>query len=120
MIAARKLRPEELRRRFSGVLRSLACLPFRLWKLMFSPLLGERCRFYPSCSEYAEQAVMEHGVLYGFLLAAARVLRCQPFAQGGFDPVPARSQNCCGSPGDDIFSKRQTAARPCRNRPGNQ
>lgn len=55
-----------------------------------SPLLGPRCRFAPTCSSYAEQALREHGALRGGWLAVRRVLRCHPFHPGGLDPVPAR------------------------------
>jgi uncharacterized protein len=53
-----------------------------------SPLLGQNCRFHPSCSQYAVEALRRHGVARGLLLAAWRVLRCNPFCQGGHDPVP--------------------------------
>jgi hypothetical protein len=61
-----------------------------LYRLTVSPLLGLRCRFFPSCSAYAEEAIRVHGVLKGAALAAWRVLRCQPLSGGGPDPVPAR------------------------------
>lgn len=60
----------------------------RLYRRMLSPVLSPRCRFEPSCSAYAEEAIQVHGALRGGLLAAWRVLRCQPFARGGIDPVP--------------------------------
>ena len=60
----------------------------KLYKGLVSPLLPASCRFVPSCSEYAAQAVAEHGVLHGSILAAWRLLRCNPFAHGGYDPVP--------------------------------
>lgn len=66
---------------------SLFLLPVRLYQLCISPLLGTRCRFEPSCSHYAQQAVAMHGAR-GLLLAAWRLLRCQPFARSGHDPVP--------------------------------
>jgi len=55
---------------------------------MISPLYGDVCRYYPSCSAYALQAVEEHGALRGSWLAARRVCRCHPWAEGGVDPVP--------------------------------
>jgi uncharacterized protein len=57
---------------------------------LFSPLLGQRCRYYPSCSEYAVQAVGRFGILRGLILAAWRLLRCNPFSRGGFDPVDSQ------------------------------
>ena len=55
-----------------------------------SPLLGPRCRFHPSCSSYARQALSQHGLLRGGWMAAVRILRCSPLSSGGLDPVPAR------------------------------
>ncbi len=60
----------------------------RAYQLMISPLLGPRCRFYPSCSNYALEALQVHGAGKGSWLAAKRVCRCHPFNDGGFDPVP--------------------------------
>jgi putative membrane protein insertion efficiency factor len=60
----------------------------RTYQYVLSPFLGASCRFYPSCSEYAYQAIMRHGPLRGLLLALKRILRCHPFHPGGVDPVP--------------------------------
>ncbi len=62
--------------------------PIRLYQRLLSPLLGPRCRFYPSCSHYALQALHQHGPLRGSALAAGRILRCHPLNPGGYDPVP--------------------------------
>ncbi|WP_333678290.1 membrane protein insertion efficiency factor YidD [Dyella sp.] len=59
-----------------------------LYKRFVSPLLGQRCRFYPSCSDYARIAVSRFGPWRGSLLAGWRILRCQPLCSGGNDPVP--------------------------------
>lgn len=60
----------------------------RLYQKAISPLLGNRCRFYPSCSAYLDEALTLHGVWKGLLLGVRRLLRCHPFHAGGFDPVP--------------------------------
>ena len=62
----------------------------RLYQLFVSPLLGPRCRFYPSCSAYSAQAIAGHGVVRGIALTVRRLLRCHPWNPGGVDPVPAR------------------------------
>ena len=62
----------------------------RIYQRFISPLLGPRCRFYPSCSSYAVQALTVHGVIKGSGLAAWRLLRCNPWNPGGLDPVPPR------------------------------
>jgi putative membrane protein insertion efficiency factor len=60
----------------------------RAYQLALSPMLGPRCRFYPSCSQYALEAIESHGALRGSWLTARRICRCHPFHDGGFDPVP--------------------------------
>lgn len=60
---------------------------YRRW---VSPLLGPRCRFHPSCSSYAREALERHGVLPGGWMSVVRILRCAPWSAGGCDPVPAR------------------------------
>jgi uncharacterized protein len=67
--------------------RWLAVLPIRAYQRIFSPMLGNRCRYYPSCSEYAAQAIRRFGILRGLVLAGWRLLRCNPWSDGGFDPV---------------------------------
>jgi len=59
-----------------------------LYQLVISPMLGNRCRFHPTCSEYAKEAVMMHGALHGSWLSICRLARCHPWHDGGFDPVP--------------------------------
>lgn len=71
-------------------LRSVMLRLIRGYQLAISPLLGPRCRFYPSCSHYAQQAIERHGALLGATLALRRVLRCHPFHAGGYDPVPEK------------------------------
>lgn len=68
--------------------RSAAAGLIRLYQIAVSPLLPPACRFYPSCSQYALEAVRRHGVLRGFWLALARLARCHPLHPGGVDFVP--------------------------------
>jgi putative membrane protein insertion efficiency factor len=70
------------------VLRSVAVAPIVAYQLLISPFLGNNCRFYPSCSQYAKEAVLKHGVLRGVLLAVRRIVRCNPWNPGGVDIVP--------------------------------
>jgi putative membrane protein insertion efficiency factor len=60
----------------------------RVYQWTLSPMLGARCRFYPSCSCYAHEAIERHGALAGTWLAAKRLARCHPLSAGGYDPVP--------------------------------
>lgn len=62
----------------------------RLYQLVLSPLLGQRCRFYPSCSQYTLEAIERHGPVKGGWLGLRRVCRCHPLNPGGHDPVPER------------------------------
>jgi putative membrane protein insertion efficiency factor len=61
----------------------------RVYRVALSPALGPACRFEPTCSAYAEEAIRRFGVARGCLLALRRILRCHPFAAGGLDPVPS-------------------------------
>lgn len=62
----------------------------RIYQRVLSPLLGPRCRFYPTCSHYAVEALQKHGLLRGSCYAARRLCRCHPLNPGGIDPVPER------------------------------
>ena len=68
----------------SAILISL----IRVYQYLFRPLLGANCRFAPTCSEYAREAIEKHGAAKGTLLAVRRVVRCHPYHAGGYDPVP--------------------------------
>lgn len=63
-----------------------------IYQRAFSLLLGNNCRFYPSCSHYTKEAIEVHGSIKGTYLGARRVLRCHPWHEGGFDPVPDRPE----------------------------
>jgi len=65
-------------------------LPILAYRHLVSPLLGPRCRYVPSCSAYALEAIEVHGPFYGSWLALRRIVRCHPLNEGGFDPVPPR------------------------------
>ena len=70
------------------MLKALLIYPIRAYKFLLSPWLGNSCRFTPSCSSYAIEAIETWGALKGFKLAVLRLGRCHPWCQGGFDPVP--------------------------------
>lgn len=74
------------------LLRVLLIGLFRFWQIVFRPILGSNCRFHPSCSDYAVEAVQEYGAVRGAWLALRRILRCNPWHPGGYDPVPP--QDC--------------------------
>lgn len=82
-------------------LRRLAVAPIRAYQLAISPMFGQRCRYYPSCSEYAAQAIGRFGILRGLVLAGWRLLRCNPWSPGGYDPVENQR----------LFESRTPAAR---------
>lgn len=104
----------------SGVARALIGL-VRVYQRFVSPALvyamGPRCRFYPSCSCYAADALRMHGAVHGSWLAARRVLRCHPFHPGGFDPVPEHgvgngSRPALGPPMPEVGAVPEESARP--------
>lgn len=76
-------------RRFA---KGLLTLPIRFYSYFISPWLPPSCRFTPTCSEYAQQAIEAHGAGYGSYLAARRLCRCHPWAPGGHDPVPPNAR----------------------------
>ncbi|MBQ7617859.1 MAG: membrane protein insertion efficiency factor YidD [Desulfovibrio sp.] len=68
--------------------RRLAVLPIRLYQLLLSPVLPVACRFLPTCSAYAMEAILRHGIVRGGYLALRRLARCHPWGGSGYDPVP--------------------------------
>jgi putative membrane protein insertion efficiency factor len=70
--------------------KRLALIPIRAYQRWISPAMPRRCRYEPTCSAYAAESIRRFGALRGLLLAAWRLLRCNPFSHGGFDPVPPR------------------------------
>lgn len=76
--------------RLSELPRRLVVLPFRFWGTFVSPGMAPRCKYEPGCSRYATEAVLRFGILRGLVLAAWRLLRCNPWSHGGYDPVEAQ------------------------------
>jgi len=72
-------------------MRAVLIFIIRCYRAVLSPLLGANCRFHPSCSHYAQEAIARYGAGRGSYLAVRRVLRCHPFHAGGYDPVPKDS-----------------------------
>ena len=70
------------------MIRRIAILPIRFYQTCISPLFPACCRFTPTCSQYAVEAIMRHGIFRGTLLAMRRILRCHPWGGSGYDPVP--------------------------------
>ena len=69
-------------------MKKIFTLPIRAYKKFISPILPKACRFTPTCSEYAIEAIERFGVIRGSMLASYRIMRCNPFSKGGYDPVP--------------------------------
>ena len=76
------------RSRGTGIVTAMLIAPIRLYQLTLSPMLGNVCRFTPSCSRYAVEALERFGPVKGLYLATRRILRCNPWHEGGVDPVP--------------------------------
>ena len=70
------------------MMKKALLLAIRAYQLTLAAVLGGHCRFDPSCSHYASEAIERHGVIHGLRLAMGRILRCHPFARAGYDPVP--------------------------------
>ncbi|MCG6200738.1 membrane protein insertion efficiency factor YidD [Psychromonas antarctica] len=79
--------------KISATLQWLMIKLIRGYQIFISPMIGPRCRFTPTCSEYAIQAINLHGIAKGSWLAGLRLIKCQPLNEGGYDPVPT----CCAN-----------------------
>ncbi len=84
--------------RINSGIKQIFIFPIRVYKKIISPILPDSCRFSPSCSVYAVEAIEKHGVILGIFLAIYRIIRCNPFCKGGNDPVPEKIS--------DVFKKR--------------
>jgi uncharacterized protein len=83
--------------RIASLARTAALMPIFLYQRLISPAIPRRCKYEPTCSRYAVEAIRRRGVLPGLVLAAWRVLRCNPWSHGGYDPVEAQQ----------LFGRRQ-------------
>ena len=72
-------------------MRVVLLAPIRLYQRVLSPLMPARCKYHPTCSEYAVQAIRSYGILRGIVLATWRLVRCNPWSHGGVDPVEAQT-----------------------------
>ncbi len=80
-------------------MRSLMLFLINIYRWFLSPLLGSNCRYYPSCSQYTHDAIRAHGAVRGSWLAAKRIGRCHPWAEGGHDPIPGNEEKALNSNG---------------------
>ena len=86
------------------IARAAVIAILRAYKFAISPLFPPACRYVPSCSEYAIEAVDRHGIFRGLMLALWRLLRCHPFVKGGFDPVPLSDSGSGASPDPSLIN----------------
>ncbi len=96
------------------VAAKLLLLLIRLYQITLAPFLGGHCRYEPTCSHYAIEAIQEHGPWRGALLALKRLLRCHPFVKGGYDPVPPRASE--GGAGQETSNEQRATS----NRTGDE
>ena len=68
-----------------------------IYRFTLSPFFGNQCRYYPTCSHYAEEAIREYGAFRGAIMAAKRILRCHPWHEGGYDPIPPKEHKDKGT-----------------------
>jgi putative membrane protein insertion efficiency factor len=74
------------------MMRRVVLLPIRFYQYAISPFMAPHCRYHPTCSEYTAEAVTRYGALRGLWMGVRRVSRCHPWAEGGYDPVPEKTQ----------------------------
>lgn len=82
--------PAPRTRRLARIARAVAAAPIVVYQRVVSPAIPQRCKYYPTCSRYAVDAIREYGILRGVVLAGWRLLRCNPWSHGGYDPVEAQ------------------------------
>ncbi len=93
------------------IVRNFFILLVRGYQLFISPYFPSSCRYYPTCSQYAIDAIRTHGAIKGFGLTAWRILRCNPWSEGGEDPVPGKTSGCsCGH--HDSSDRKDQLSRP--------
>jgi putative membrane protein insertion efficiency factor len=98
----------------TSLVATVLLVPIAGYRRFISPLLGQRCRFYPSCSAYAAEAIARHGALRGSWLGIRRIARCHPWNPGGVDPVPPTGGiRGCGSPADSGANPGVAGATGC-------
>jgi putative membrane protein insertion efficiency factor len=90
-------------------MKPLLLLILRGYKLAISPMLGQNCRFYPSCSEYAMEAIREYGAAKGSFMAGKRLCKCHPWHPGGIDLVPPKSGEKTANVGDEKSTNAPTS-----------
>lgn len=78
--------------RIKTLLATPIILIIKLYQIIISPLLGSNCRYQPTCSQYSVQALKEWGIFYGLFLSLKRIVRCHPWGDSGYDPVPPKSK----------------------------
>ena len=91
-------------------MKTILLFLLRAYKLLLSPFLGQNCRFYPSCSAYADLAIRRHGVLKGSVLAGKRLCKCHPWHEGGVDLVPEVAGERAAEPATDSATDTKKAA----------
>ena len=84
-----------------GFPRQILILLIRVYKVCLSPILGQNCRFYPTCSSYSIEAIEMHGCIKGLVLSIKRICRCHPFNPGGIDHVPGHEPKTMESENDE-------------------